>query len=106
MLSMDYLGGLSFDKGCYTGQEIVTRTQFLGKVKRTLHRLATDDSLELEVGAPLNCASTGESVGELFCWARLPGGGTSGLAIIRNEVVAETTLEIAGHRIEAVSVAI
>jgi len=105
MLSMDYLGGLSFDKGCYTGQEIVTRTQFLGKVKRSLHRFSSDDSIAVEEGTPLTCSATGESVGELFTWAHLPNGGTTGLAVIRNDAIAETTLEIGGHRIEATSVA-
>jgi folate-binding protein YgfZ len=34
MLNLDLLDGVSFAKGCYTGQEIVTRTQHLGRVKR------------------------------------------------------------------------
>lgn len=36
MLNIDQLGGISFSKGCYTGQEIVARTHYLGKVKRAL----------------------------------------------------------------------
>ncbi|WP_082877741.1 YgfZ/GcvT domain-containing protein [Methylomonas koyamae] len=36
MLNLDRLGGISFNKGCYTGQEIVARTHYLGKVKRAL----------------------------------------------------------------------
>lgn len=36
MLSIDQLGGISFNKGCYTGQEIVARSHYLGKVKRAL----------------------------------------------------------------------
>ena len=36
MLNLDRLGALSFDKGCYTGQEVVARTEHLGKVKRRL----------------------------------------------------------------------
>ncbi len=36
MLNIDKLGGISFDKGCYTGQEIVARTHYLGKAKRQL----------------------------------------------------------------------
>lgn len=34
MLNLDALGGINFKKGCYTGQEIVARTHYLGKVKR------------------------------------------------------------------------
>ncbi|HEY7672035.1 MAG TPA: hypothetical protein VIC71_07445 [Gammaproteobacteria bacterium] len=38
MLNLDRLGGISFDKGCYPGQEIVARTQNLGAVKRRARR--------------------------------------------------------------------
>lgn len=37
MLNLDKLGGISFNKGCYTGQEIVARTHYLGKTKRELY---------------------------------------------------------------------
>jgi len=36
MLNLDKLGGISFNKGCYTGQEIVARTHYLGKTKREM----------------------------------------------------------------------
>ncbi len=36
MLNLDRLGGISFNKGCYTGQEIVARTHYLGTAKRAL----------------------------------------------------------------------
>ena len=38
MLNLDRVGAISFKKGCYTGQEVVARTENLGKVKRRLHR--------------------------------------------------------------------
>jgi len=44
MLNLDLLGGISFNKGCYTGQEIVARTHYLGKAKRALF-LAECDTL-------------------------------------------------------------
>ena len=40
MLNLDLLNGINFKKGCYTGQEIVARTHYLGKVKRRTY-LAT-----------------------------------------------------------------
>ena len=40
MLNLQAVGGVSFKKGCYTGQEIVARMQYLGKLKRRLYRLA------------------------------------------------------------------
>jgi folate-binding protein YgfZ len=39
MLNLDLLEGISFSKGCYTGQEIVARTQHLGRIKRRLFHL-------------------------------------------------------------------
>ena len=36
MINLQALGGVSFKKGCYTGQEIVARMQYLGKLKRRL----------------------------------------------------------------------
>ncbi|MDO8846543.1 folate-binding protein YgfZ [Methylicorpusculum sp.] len=42
MLNLDKLGGISFNKGCYTGQEIVARTHFLGKAKRELYLAEAD----------------------------------------------------------------
>jgi tRNA-modifying protein YgfZ len=39
MLNLDLLDAISFTKGCYTGQEIIARTQHLGRIKRRLYRL-------------------------------------------------------------------
>ena len=39
MIDFDKIGGVSFTKGCYPGQEIVARTRYLGKIKRHLYRL-------------------------------------------------------------------
>jgi folate-binding protein YgfZ len=39
MLNLDLLDAISFTKGCYTGQEIIARTQHLGRIKRRLSRL-------------------------------------------------------------------
>lgn len=45
MLNLDLIGGISFSKGCYVGQEIVARTQHLGRLKRrTLRYLGPPDA--------------------------------------------------------------
>ena len=38
----DLLGGVSFQKGCYPGQEIVARTQYLGRLKERMHLFHVD----------------------------------------------------------------
>jgi len=40
MLNLDLLGGISFDKGCYTGQEIIARTHYRGAIKRRMLRFS------------------------------------------------------------------
>lgn len=40
MLNLDLLGGISFAKGCYTGQEIIARTHYRGAIKRRMLRFA------------------------------------------------------------------
>jgi folate-binding protein YgfZ len=40
MLNLDLLGGVSFEKGCYTGQEIIARTHFRGAIKRRMFRFS------------------------------------------------------------------
>jgi tRNA-modifying protein YgfZ len=52
MLNLDLLDGISFSKGCYTGQEIIARTQHLGRIKRRLHRLQLPDG-EWRIGQAL-----------------------------------------------------
>ncbi|MDR1648448.1 MAG: folate-binding protein [Zoogloeaceae bacterium] len=55
--------GVSFKKGCYTGQEIVARTQHLGKVKRHLYRLAS--SSPLVPGEPLYSPACADQPGSI-----------------------------------------
>ena len=47
MLNLDLLGAINFEKGCYTGQEVVARTQNLGRSKRRLMRYRSDASLAI-----------------------------------------------------------
>ena len=51
MLNFELLGGVSFTKGCYPGQEIVARSQYLGKMKRRTFLFQIDGATdELKLG--------------------------------------------------------
>ncbi len=65
MLNLQAVGGVSFKKGCYTGQEIVARMQYLGKLKRRLYRLSLDASALPEPGTPLFSPSHNSAIGEV-----------------------------------------
>jgi len=66
MLNLDKLGGISFNKGCYTGQEIVARTHYLGKAKRAMF-VAECDTLALpEPNSAIVDDDTGQSIGKVL----------------------------------------
>ena len=49
MINLDLLEGISFSKGCYTGQEVVARVQHRGKIKqRMFHITAESNKSEIE----------------------------------------------------------
>jgi len=52
MLNLQSLGGISFKKGCYTGQEIVARMQYLGKLKKRMYLIAIDTAANSPVSEP------------------------------------------------------
>ncbi len=51
MLNLDLIDGISFNKGCYTGQEIVARAHYRGTVKRRMQRFRTLAPAQLSPGA-------------------------------------------------------
>jgi tRNA-modifying protein YgfZ len=52
MLNLDVLGAIAFDKGCYTGQEVIARAHYRGRVKRRMRRFRERRKLP-------HCRSTG-----------------------------------------------
>jgi len=62
MLNLDTLGGVSFTKDCYTGQEIVARTHYLGKAKRQMFVAECDLTEPPAANTAIIDESTGESV--------------------------------------------
>ena len=50
MLNLDCIGAISFDKGCYTGQEIIARTHYRGRMKRRMQRFMSAASVALAPG--------------------------------------------------------
>jgi hypothetical protein len=93
MINLQALGGVSFKKGCYTGQEIVARMQYLGKLKRRLHRLAAQNhdvdvpAPGLEVYSPVHGSSVGEVV-----MAASAEGALELLAVLQEDAAADGRL--------------
>ncbi|UFH48572.1 CAF17-like 4Fe-4S cluster assembly/insertion protein YgfZ [Pseudomonas sp. KNUC1026] len=74
MINLQAVGGVSFKKGCYTGQEIVARMQYLGKLKRRQYRLRLEGSALPAPGTPLFSPVHASAVGEVVLAAPAEGG--------------------------------
>ncbi|SDS68325.1 CAF17-like 4Fe-4S cluster assembly/insertion protein YgfZ [Pseudomonas oryzae] len=93
MLNLQSLGGVSFKKGCYTGQEIVARMQYLGRLKRRLYRLRLDGGELPAPGSELFSPVHGSSVGEVALAAR-SADGIELLAVLQDNAVEDGRLHL------------
>jgi folate-binding protein YgfZ len=93
MANLELIGGVSFEKGCYTGQEIVARTQHLGKVKR---RTFLANVLEpAQAGDALYSDDLGDQVGGTVLNAEpSPEGGYDLLAVILTSSRERSTVRL------------
>eukprot|EP01116_Phalansterium_solitarium_P013820 TRINITY_DN31239_c0_g1_i1.p1 TRINITY_DN31239_c0_g1~~TRINITY_DN31239_c0_g1_i1.p1 ORF type:complete len:392 (-),score=49.65 TRINITY_DN31239_c0_g1_i1:190-1296(-) len=82
-VNMDYLQAISFSKGCYLGQELTSRTHYVGVIRKRLLPVvpAVDGSLVPPVETPLLSAS-GQKTGKI-----VSSVGAAGLAMVRLEHV-------------------
>jgi hypothetical protein len=89
MVNWEVLGGVSFQKGCYPGQEIVARTQYLGKLKRRMYLAHLDGVEAPAAGDSLYTPDMeGQASGMVVNAAPAPGGGFDLLAVAQIESVA------------------
>lgn len=75
MINFEVLGGVNFRKGCYPGQEVVARSQYLGKLKRRMQRAHTDAS-GVAIAADVYRAGEEQPIGTVVLAAPSPRGGT------------------------------
>ena len=83
MINYEIVGGVSFNKGCYPGQEVVARSQYLGKVKRRMYRAHI--AAPVQIGSELFSPEAGDQAcGSVLQVAPSPLGGTEILAVIQS----------------------
>ncbi|MGC2047978.1 MAG: folate-binding protein [Gallionella sp.] len=84
MANFDLVNGVNFKKGCYPGQEIVARTQYLGKLKRRMYLAHIDTSESPQPGDELYSPDMeGQASGMLANVAAAPSGGYDVLAVLQ-----------------------
>lgn len=67
MVNLQLVDGVSFTKGCYTGQEVIARTQFLGRLKRRMYRAEVESPHLPRPGDELYCheSASGQGPGRI-----------------------------------------
>ena len=85
MINLDLINGINFKKGCYTGQEIVARMHYLGKLKQRMYVCSLSSSAQAgdKVFYQLNGDSI-KSAGNLVSVSEAQG---IALAVLRIEMV-------------------
>ena len=84
MLNMQLVDGASFTKGCYTGQEVVARMQYLGKLKRRMYRGRVEAQPCPQPGDPLfsGASDSGQGAGKVVDARPTGDGGCELLAVV------------------------
>jgi len=95
MANLELIGGVNFRKGCYPGQEIIARTQYLGTPKRRLFLAHVDTGGSPAPGAPLVADDAGErSAGTVVNVAPSPEGGFDLLAVVQTASATGGTVRL------------
>ncbi len=90
MLNLDILGGVSFKKGCYPGQEIVARMHYLGKLKQRTYLAHVDSDVAPQPNDALYSDDyTGQVSGNILNAAAAPAGGYDVLATLHSSSVKD-----------------
>ncbi|WP_404377725.1 YgfZ/GcvT domain-containing protein [Vreelandella aquamarina] len=88
MLNWEALGGISFKKGCYTGQEVVARAHFRGQVKKRLVHASVNTTTLPGIGESL-VDDSGKSLGEVVSSAVSDDQQVELLAVMNTKVIED-----------------
>ncbi|GAA6141058.1 folate-binding protein [Hydrogenophaga sp. 5NK40-0174] len=96
MLNYESVGGVSFKKGCYPGQEVVARSQFRGTRKRCAYIIRSE--AEMSPGQEVFASSDPEQpCGVVAAAAAAPDGQWEALASLQMAAATDDTLQVNGH---------
>jgi folate-binding protein YgfZ len=82
MANLELIGGVNFKKGCYPGQEIVARMQYLGRLKQRLYRAHVAGEVPAP-GTPIFAPGSDQSVGTVVDARLSPDDGADLSAVIQ-----------------------
>ncbi len=93
MVNLQIFEGVSFTKGCYTGQEIVTRLQHRGQLKRPMYLAEVESTQPVDPGTQLATADK-DSVGQIVRAAQLGDNRYQVLAVIIKDQAEQNSIHL------------
>ena len=97
MVNLDLIGGVSFSKGCYPGQEIVARMHYLGRLKQRMYRFHIAYADAPRAGDKLYSAAFGsQACGTIVDATTAPEGGYDALAVVQIDQARDGNLHLQG----------
>lgn len=85
--NLDLLGGINFTKGCYTGQEIVARLHYRGRVKQRMYRAHAPGEQAPQPAESVHAEGASQAVGRVVIGAQSAEEGYDLLAVLYNDKV-------------------
>jgi len=90
----DLVGGINFRKGCYPGQEIVARMQYLGRLKERLFAFHVETPPPAAATPLYHAAFGAQACGAVVNAAAAPEGGSDLLAVVQWNALADSALHL------------
>ena len=97
MLNYQITGAVSFTKGCYTGQEVVARMEYKGKLKRPMYRIKVA-AVDLQPGTDLYSTNGEQSIGNIVNSVTMDDQHSEALAVITTKEVDQGTVVVGTDR--------
>lgn len=102
-LNFQLTNGINFRKGCYTGQEIVARLHYRGKLKRHMYRFEYQEHLAPLPGTPVINAATGQAIGNVVMATPARQGKIELLASLLDEQIENALVEHGTEKLHQLS---
>ncbi len=102
LLGLEEKEGLSFNKGCYTGQEIIARMKYRGQLKRQLFlvELSSKDKTEVSEGTKIDSENK-KNIGQIVNIQSYSDGHIA-LITLENDYISNTVFLVNGSKVELV----
>ncbi len=91
-MGLTEISGVDFQKGCFTGQEVIARMQYKGKLKSHIQKLYADNPLDIAPNSKI--LAENKNAGEVICSVCDSSGNTYVLAVIKDRYIEQNNFHL------------